>query len=60
MAMAELLQASKLNWSYGPAAPAVVPTATMSTRLLRTVVDVPETSSQLLAIEAAWAREVLA
>jgi nucleoside-diphosphate-sugar epimerase len=60
IAMADLLQASGLDWCYGPPAPTVVSTATLSTRLLRSVVDVRRASARQMATESAWARAVLA
>lgn len=58
--MADLLNASGLPWRQGPVNPATIPVATLSTRRLAALVDLPPAYAATLAAEAAWARGVLA
>ena len=58
--MADLLNASGLPWRQGPVNPATIPVATLSTRRLAALVDLPPADSATLSAEAAWARGVLA
>lgn len=60
LAMADLLGASGLPWRQGPLNPATIPVATLSTRRLAALVDLPPADATTLAAEAAWARGVLA
>ncbi len=60
MPMADLLNASGLPWRQGPVNPATIPVATLSTRRLAALVDLPPADSATLSAEAAWARGVLA
>lgn len=58
--MADLLNTSGLPWRQGPVNPATIPVATLSTRRLAALVDLPPADATTLAAEAAWARGVLA
>jgi nucleoside-diphosphate-sugar epimerase len=60
LGMAPLLDASGLDWSYGPPNPLVVPMAALDVSLLQSILPLPPADGKLLAAEAAWARGVLA